>query len=98
MADHAADECLFRREVVVQGGDVDARVGGHVARAQTLEALAGDALVSGGDQRLATIGGRLRHRHLPARWYPRAFLSRRRRLAWCSGPSGRLTAWHRSIT
>ena len=59
VADDAADQCLFRWKVVMEGGDVDAGVGGDVACTQPFEAVAGDALVGGGNERAASIGSRL---------------------------------------
>ena len=56
--EHAADERLLRRKVVVQRGDIHAGIGGHITRAQTLESLLGNAGVRGEDKSVAPVVGR----------------------------------------
>jgi hypothetical protein len=58
VADHGADEGLLAGEVVVEGGDVDAGIGGDVAGPQALETGAGDAGVGRGDEVAAAIRSR----------------------------------------
>ena len=53
--DHALDQLLLGREVVVQRGDVHARLARDLAGAQPFEAALGDLVVRGSHERAAAI-------------------------------------------
>ena len=53
--DHTLDQLLLGREVVVQRGDVHARLACDLAGAQPFEAVLGDLVVRGAHQRTAAI-------------------------------------------
>src|SRR5690348_10015609 len=55
MSDDGADQRFFGREVIVEGGDIDADIGGDLASAQALEAVGSDATVGSGDERAPSV-------------------------------------------
>ena len=61
--DHALDQLLLGREVVVQRGDVDAGLGCDLAGAQPFEAARGELVVRGAHQCTAAILLRRRFGH-----------------------------------